>query len=206
MSPRRRVSIFLVFEIWELESSEQLTWLTHPGTWEHLPEREGQVECPEWCFSFLARWNPRQSIPFMSVSLSLDAVSILTITVAQHCHSPVRFSARQSLAPPPSIRGCKELRSRWCPLLTGQVRNAVERSSHNHSSCLQALPFPMWVYFGCQACKENPSHSWNGEAGLCVFIGVCFVDEWSSAFPGGNGLNPWFLKHNRRWWCHILLR
>ena len=164
------------------------------------------AECPEWCFSFLARWNRRQSIPFMSVSLSLDAVSILTITIAQHCHSPVRFSARWSLAPPPSIRGCKELRARWCHLLTGQVKNELERSSHNHSSCLQALPFPMWVYFGCQACKENPSRSWNGEAGLCVSTGVCFVGKWSSAFPGGNGLNPWCLKHSRRWWCHILLR
>lgn len=147
-----------------------------------------------------------QSRSCLSPYLWMQYPSSLLLYVAQHCHSPVRFSARRSLAPPPSIRGCKELRSRWCPLLTGQVRNVVERSSHNHSSCLQALPFPMWVYFGCQACKENPSHSWNGEAGLCVSTGVCFVDEWSSAFPGGNGLNPWFLKHNRRWWCHILLR
>lgn len=153
---------------------------THLGMWEHFPERgEGQAECPEWCFSFLAWWSPRQSIPFMSVSLSLDAVSILTITVAQHCHRPVRFSARRSLAPPPSIKGYKELRNR-CPLLTGQVRNVVEPRSYNHSSCLHDLPAPMWVYFRCQACKENPSCFWNGEAELCVSTGVCFVDKWST--------------------------
>lgn len=178
MSPTIRVSIFLVFEIRELavNGPPDLHIQAHWSTC-------GKGKRPGWVFqngsfSSLALWSPRQSCWCLSLGLWMQCPSSLlmepSIVTAQG-------DSQQEGTSLHLLQGMQVVEES-VSLINWPSQECGEAflMCYSHSSCVHALPSPTWVYFRCQARKENPSRYWNGEVALCIFTCAWFVNKWST--------------------------